>query len=190
MGMDVFGKNPTDKKGEYFRNNGWWWHPLWDYCSSIAPEICKKVKHAHSNDGDGLGVLDSIELSKRISKSLKDGTADEYIKERNAYIKSLPMRKCLHCRATGTRQWLQISKDKYRSAWYYDFTFGISGDGQKLPKYKRVKPKKNEKLVEEKCNACNGSGKENPLEANYHIDKDNIKNFARFLKTCGGFAIH
>ena len=36
MGMDVFGKNPTDEKGAYFRNNVWFWHPLWDYCLHLS----------------------------------------------------------------------------------------------------------------------------------------------------------
>ena len=188
MGMDVMGKNPTDKKGEYFRNNLWWWHPLWDYCSTIAPEICDQVENAHSNDGDGLDEMDSVELSKRLTASLKDGTADQYIKERNDYIKSLPKRLCVHCRATGTRQWLKNGEEQ-RSAWEYNFMAGLFGEGQELPEYKPVKPKKNETLVEEECNACDGSGKEEPFAASYSINKDNIRQFARFLKTCGGFAI-
>jgi hypothetical protein len=39
MGMDVFGKAPTRKVGEYFRSNVWYWHPLWHYCEEIAPDI-------------------------------------------------------------------------------------------------------------------------------------------------------
>jgi len=186
MGMDVMGKNPTDEKGGYFRNNVWWWSPLWDYCSTISPEICKKVKYAYSNDGDGLDALDSEELSKRLYKSLKDGTADKYIKQHTKHIKSLPKVLCVHCRATGTRQWLKKGNDQ-RSAWTYNFLAGMKGD--KLPKYTAVKPKKDETMFEQRCNACNGSGKEKPYAADYSIDKDNIKNFARFLKTCGGFSI-
>ncbi len=86
MGMDLIGANPTTKKGEYFRNNVWWWHPLWDYCSFIAPEICNKVTHAHSNDGDGLDKNDSKKLAKLLNESLKDGTANKYISERNKRI--------------------------------------------------------------------------------------------------------
>jgi len=189
MGMDVIGKKPTDEKGEYFRNSGWWWSPLWDFCSYVAPETCGKVKYAYSNSGDGLGALDSKKLSKALYTSLKDGTANKYIKGRKKYIKSLPMRKCVHCRATGTRQWLKTSEDEYRSAWNYEYLNDLMGDGQKLPKYKRIKAKKNEKLVNEKCNVCDGKSKVEPWQAGYQIDEENIKNFARFLKTCGGFAI-
>ena len=55
MGMDVYGREPENEKGEYFRNNVWWWHPLWMYVEETFPEIAKLVPNAHSNDGDGLG---------------------------------------------------------------------------------------------------------------------------------------
>lgn len=86
MGMDIIGRKPTTRKGEYFRNNVWWWHPLWDYCSFVAPEICEKVTHAHSNDGDGLNEYDSKKLAKSLSASIKNGTADMYISERDKRI--------------------------------------------------------------------------------------------------------
>ena len=25
--------------GTYFRNNCWWWRPLWDFCAEVAPDI-------------------------------------------------------------------------------------------------------------------------------------------------------
>jgi len=54
MGMDVMGMNATSEKGEYFRNNVWWWRPLWDYCLNEHGDIAGQVEHGHSNDGDGL----------------------------------------------------------------------------------------------------------------------------------------
>ena len=38
MGMDVYGIAPTSERGEYFRNNVWWWRPLWDYCCEVDSE--------------------------------------------------------------------------------------------------------------------------------------------------------
>jgi hypothetical protein len=190
MGMDVMGKNPTDEKGGYFRNNVWWWSPLWDYCSTISPEICKKVKYAYSNDGDGLDALDSEELSKRLYKSLKDGTADKYVKERNDHINSLPKRKCLHCMATGMRLWYKNKETgKTRNPYDYDFMADVFGDGQKLPKYTKLPIEENETEISQTCNGCSGKGETEPRSANYSIDVENIRAFARFLKTCGGFSI-
>jgi hypothetical protein len=190
MGMDVFGQNPTSTKGEYFRNNIWWWHPLWDFCSAVAPEICDKVEHAHSNDGDGLDELDSVELSKRLFTALKDGTAKQYIKERNDYIKSLPKRKCSHCMATGMRLWYKNTKTgETRNPYEYDIMADILGDGQKLPKYKKSPIKKDETEISDTCNGCGGKGETEPNEADYSIDEKNIREFANFLKACGGFQI-
>lgn len=40
------------------------------------------------------------------------------------------------------------------------------------------------------CNACEGTGKQRPRETLYPQDEDNIREFAAFLKACGGFSIH
>lgn len=80
MGMDVYGKRPQSEVGRYFRNNVWYWHPLWDYCRFIAPGITEKVKEGHYNSGDGLDNIDSRKLSFMLTESLNNGVADEYIR--------------------------------------------------------------------------------------------------------------
>lgn len=77
MGMDVYGKKPHDKKGEYFRNNIWWWHPLWDYCEQVAPEIALKVTEAHYNSGDGLNAVDARQLAFKLHEELVSGRTKE-----------------------------------------------------------------------------------------------------------------
>ena len=62
MGMDVYGTEPKNEKGEYFRNNVWWWHPLWSYCQENYPDITASVKKGHDNSGDGLDDEDSTKL--------------------------------------------------------------------------------------------------------------------------------
>lgn len=54
MGMDIYGLQPKDETGKYFRNNYWWWRPLARYCQQVAPEIMAKIKYLESNYGDGL----------------------------------------------------------------------------------------------------------------------------------------
>jgi len=39
------------------------------------------------------------------------------------------------------------------------------------------------------CNACDGEGKTDSWETNYYLDLDDIKEFAEFLETSGGFRI-
>lgn len=80
MGMDVYGIRPQSATGTYFRNNVWYWHPLWDFCCFIAPDITSKVQEGHSNSGDGLNNFDSRQLGLKLNESLQDGSADEYIR--------------------------------------------------------------------------------------------------------------
>jgi len=86
MGMDVYGKKPKNEKGKYFRNNVWWWHPLWEYVEYAFPDIAEKVPYAHSNDGDGLGARDAKILALKLRKNLKDGKVAEYALERQQIL--------------------------------------------------------------------------------------------------------
>lgn len=94
MGMDVFGKKPKNKSGEYFRNNIWYWHPLWDFCSFVAPNITEKAPDAHSNSGDGLNGIDSIKLALQLKESLKNGIADSYIEKFNKAKETAALVSC------------------------------------------------------------------------------------------------
>jgi hypothetical protein len=103
MGMDVYGINPKNKEGEYFRNNVWWWRPLWNYCLETYPKIAGKVEHGHTNDGDGLNSSDSKKLALLIQKDIDLGKVEEYKKNREIYLNSLPLVNCDYCSATGFR---------------------------------------------------------------------------------------
>jgi len=78
MGMDVYGIKPTGQRGEYFRNNGWWWGPLADYCNFIAPDICAPCKGWHYNDGDGLDAAGAVALAEALQKEIDAGRTESY----------------------------------------------------------------------------------------------------------------
>lgn len=187
MGMDVVGRNPENKTGEYFRNNIWWWSPLWEYCLEVAPEICNQVENGFSNDGDGLDHQDSVELSKRLFATLTDGSAKKHIDKRKKYIKSLPDLPCVHCKATGTRTWYHNeATGQDRSAYSYPL---FSQDENELPKYTDKEIEQGETEFTQVCNGCGGKGTTKPYAASYGINLTNIRNFAKFLKSSGGFQI-
>jgi len=97
MGMDVYGRKPKNKKGEYFRNNVWFWHPLWSYCEINYPVITSKCKEGHSNSGDGLNAGDAKKLAKLIEKDLANGRAAKYEKEYKEWQESLVKETCTVC---------------------------------------------------------------------------------------------
>src|SRR4051812_41756869 len=78
MGMDVIGKNATTERGEYFRNNVWWWHPLARYVCEVAPEITGHCSNWHSNNGDGLSGSQARELAKKLQQKIDSGQTAAY----------------------------------------------------------------------------------------------------------------
>lgn len=104
MGMDVYGKKPLNKEGEYFRNNVWWWHPLWSYCEQVAPEITVLVQHGHSNDGDGLDAHASKMLAKVLRDEVSSGRCAAYQKEWQKQLDDIPDGECTICAGTGKRK--------------------------------------------------------------------------------------
>jgi len=105
MGMDVYGKKPTDPKGEYFRANVWYWRPLWIYIDTIKPDLTSKVQNPHTNDGDGLNAKDSRLLAQLLQKEIESGNTEKYIKEYMEYLDSIPLEECEYCDKTGYRTW-------------------------------------------------------------------------------------
>ena len=94
MGMDVYGKKPKSTRGEYFRNNVWWWHPLWDYCCFIDDQLSEKVPHGHYNSGDGLDAINSRQLGMLLQQSIESGVAKGYVEEFNRQKAQAPDQTC------------------------------------------------------------------------------------------------
>lgn len=209
MGMDVYGLKPKSKVGEYFRNNVWWWHPLWDYCCFVDNSLIEKVPNAHCNDGDGLNAIDSRKLGFLIKATVEDGSAEDYILSYNQYLESLPEEPC-HCiKSTSNistslesllnsilqnqpqtktqfvlETYPQVSSSTYSSLEEsYDPTGPVPFPQNSTPSEKLdAQPNPD-------CNRCSGSGKVENFTKNYHINLENIQSFANFLLDCGGFQI-
>ena len=73
--------------GVYFRNNCWWWRPLWNYCYFISRHYNLNLideelfQSGHCNDGAGLNAEDSMTLAMHLQMSIEDGTAENYDSE-------------------------------------------------------------------------------------------------------------
>jgi hypothetical protein len=170
MGMDVTGKKPTSKTGEYFRNNCWWWHPLWHYCQEIAPWVREIVIYAQFNDGDGLKTAkDSRKLADALQAELDSGRTAVYAKKYNADMEAIPDEKCDLCEGCGIR------RDSVGVV--NGFTNRIVENG----------PRRGETGW---CNGCDGVGHKRPSETSYPFGEDNVREWVAFLRDCGGFEIH
>ena len=65
--------------GDYFRNNVWWWRPLWNLvcvsCDDILTE--KDISGGSYNNGHKISKTKATRIGKRLSKLIADGTVDK-----------------------------------------------------------------------------------------------------------------
>lgn len=173
MGMDVIGVKPTTKEGEYFRNNLWWWRPLWNYCAEVADDIISEelLEHGHYNDGAGLDEDGAKALAMRLIEELDSGRTAQYEIEYRKELSELPMSDCEFCDATGIRT------DKV---------------GIEMGMHEKALDEEVAVVVGRShgtCNACRGYGKVEHFATHYPFNAENVREFANFLIGCGGFEI-
>jgi hypothetical protein len=161
--MDVLGNAPTAKAGRYFRNNLWWWRPLWAYCCEVYPPCCEV--NGHTNDGDGLDAERAAELSVTLRGEVDAGHTAAYAAIRQAEIDAMPNTPCDLCEGTGRRL--------------------VSTDGPGAVPLPRDSPVG----VWIACNGCQGTGSTKPWAALYCFDVENVREFAEFCAASGGFRI-
>lgn len=167
MGMDVIGRNNPDA---YFRNNVWWWRPLWDYCLDVAPELCEGVNGDY-NDGDGLDEDGALQLSAVLYMEIDAGRTAQYKNDYYARLAKLPRHECTLCEGTGIRT-DAVGKD-------------MGMPERELEPAIQVLTGRTHGW----CNACGGEGKTSDIRVSYGFSVENVRDFADFLADCGGFQI-
>lgn len=109
MGFDLSGIAPANKVGIYFRNNVWWWRPLWQYvndaCSHILTE--EDATSGCFNDGHEISEKKAIAIANILETEIKEGRTEIWKQEREIALALLPKESCSICNGTGQRN------DKY-----------------------------------------------------------------------------
>ena len=133
MGFDLSGMNPnfttpeptlppwnerTDKdwkryadwqeenSGVYFRNNVWWWRPLWMFVSNSCEDILtdKDIEGGSWNDGHKISKTKAGKIANRLHSMIEDSRVKEYEDRYKKDLASLEQVDCEICDATGKRQ--------------------------------------------------------------------------------------
>lgn len=101
MGMDVYSRTG----GKYFRNNVWWWHPLWDYCYAVSNGLITHSvwEQCHMNSGRGLMRDKAERLADILFDEIATGRCAKYAAEYAAAQEALPEQTCDICGGTGHR---------------------------------------------------------------------------------------
>ena len=66
--------------GSYFRNNVWFWRPLWNFVTGCCNDILteKDVKSGYVNDGHRISKTKAKRIATRLRKFFKDGSVASY----------------------------------------------------------------------------------------------------------------
>lgn len=173
MGMDVYGREPKSEKGSYFRNNVWWWRPLWEYCCEVGAEIIddEVASGGHYNDGIGLDEDDAVALAKTLQAELDSGRTAEYERKHNEFRASLPRENCEFCGATGIRT--------------DEVGVEMGMPTKALDEAEAILTGRTHGW----CNACRGVGTTESWQSSYPFSADNVREFAEFCAESGGFQI-
>ena len=124
MGMDLSGFNPKSEKGDYFRNNCWWWRPLWDFvCDNVDVITEDDASGGHYNDGHLIDEKKCDVIVERLTELLENGYVKTYQDTRQKQLDKLPMEKCEICDGSGVRNDKIIQGE----------CNGCSGTGKKEP---------------------------------------------------------
>lgn len=172
MGMDVYGKNPTCETGSYFRNNIWYWRPLWSYVTDTLPELAgPEPEMGFYNDGYGLDAEGAKRLSDALLMLIANGHVAQAEQDFRQTLADLPMEPCKWCDSTGIRT--------------DEVGVKMGMDTAPLPEHVAIIVGRTHGT----CNGCGGLGEAEPFGRSYDFTLDNVREFAAFLRHSGGFEI-
>jgi|TARA_R110000824_G_scaffold206477_2_gene391549 hypothetical protein len=160
-----------ENPGIYFRNNNWWWRPLWGYivenCEGILSK--KEIESGGFNDGSEIPAykVDEIVdvLEKLIEKKQHIIYEEKYKKDQSKLAKE----KCTCCEGIGA----------------------ISNKGEIAVEIIQdaLNSKIKDKTLMKECHVCNGTGERENWGKSYPFDAENLENFVKFLGQSGGIRI-
>jgi DnaJ-class molecular chaperone len=92
--------------GSYFRNNVWWWRPLWKFvCNTCADILSRSDMNAGQyNDGHEISEDKALKISKRLREMVANGFADKWSKDRKDELDNMELERCDLCDGTGHRK--------------------------------------------------------------------------------------
>ena len=91
--------------GIYFRNNVWWWRPLWEFichtCDDILTE--KEIEAGSYNDGKEISEKKANVIASRLQLYIDNGEAERWGKHRQCTLDEQEDEECCICEGTGKR---------------------------------------------------------------------------------------
>lgn len=172
MGMDVYGIKPVNDTGTYFRNNIWYWRPLWSYVvNNYGDLLDDDCAEGFNNSGYTVSEDQAMKLGLLILADIAHGKIKQYEIDYEEAKQERHLEPCQYCAATGIR------------------TDDV-GQRCNFPT-QPLRPDLAEELgrTHGTCNGCSGRGYREPFENSYYFETKNMEEFAHFALCSGGFTI-
>ena len=159
-------KEEANNPGRYFRNNVWFWRPLWAFVCESCDDILSldDADGGTYNDGQVISKTKAVKIGKRLSELLADGTVDE-IHRKNELDRA---------RADVLNKVVEEKLEKLKE------TVKKETGKEDLVPAKYPEPYKTQ------WNEIYGT---KSWTSDYPFHKENVENFARFCLQSGGFEI-
>ena len=154
-----------DNPGEYFRNNVWFWRPLWVFVCNDCADILNEddMMGGESNSGYEISEHKAELIGRRLSALLADGTVDEVDR-----ISALDRAK-----AKAHNDEIKEQQNEIRDKVHKEHGKDVAPANYPEPYYTE----------------WHNLQKQEQWSAHYPFDKENIEDFAKFCLESGGFEI-
>ena len=154
-----------DNPGEYFRNNVWFWRPLWVFVCNNCADILNEddMMGGESNSGYEISEHKAELIGRRLSALLADGTVDEVDR-----ISALDRAK-----AKAHNDEIKEQQNEIRDKVHKEHGKDVAHANYPEPYYTE----------------WHNLQKQEQWSAHYPFDKENIEDFAKFCLESGGFEI-
>ena len=85
--------------GNYFRNNVWWWRPLWHYVCQTCDDILTEedMEGGCSNSGHEINADKALTIGVRLHAAVLDGSVQEWKDGYDKETAALPKEPCFRC---------------------------------------------------------------------------------------------
>ena len=93
-------KYEEENPGQYFRNNVWWWRPLWVYVCDVCAYVMNP-NHIDAGDSNSGYKIDQPTVDRMVEKlqiEIALGNHKKYETSHTKELKSLPDEKCDYCK--------------------------------------------------------------------------------------------
>ena len=108
IGFDLVGLEPKNEKGEYFRNNIWWWRRLWWFTCEVCKDIFNESDVVSGSFNSGYEItkeksammaerLETVLCEKEKYEGLVKHSEDLYLEMENNIAKTLGQKSSNKC---------------------------------------------------------------------------------------------